>query len=101
METSQFASLSLTVDGVDLSQSSLVQGHSRAPIAFPYHTRVGADTQEHWRLLEEADRVPFNLWNGSTIVAWVSTGLGERGAVIFMVWGWVGEEAAYNGLWWQ
>ena len=97
-------SLSLTVDGVDLSQSSLVQGHSRAPIAFPYHTRVGAETQEHWRLLEEADRVPFNLWNGSTIVAWVSTGLGERGAVIFMVCGsvgWVGEEAAYNGLWWQ
>ncbi|CAI8024130.1 Kazrin-A [Geodia barretti] len=64
------------LDGVDMSQSSLVQGHGQAPIAFPYHTRVAVETQEHWRVLQEAKRVPFNLWNGSTIVAWVSTGLG-------------------------
>ena len=55
----------------------MVQGHGRAPISFPYHTRVAPETQEHWRVLEEADQIPFQLWNGKQIVAWVTTGLGE------------------------
>ena len=70
--------LSLSTDGVDLTQSSsLVQGAGRPPISFPYHTRVGRETQEHWRALEEAQHVPFQLWPGRTIIAWVTTGLGE------------------------
>ena len=60
-----------------MSQSSLLRGHGRASISFPYQTRLAAETQEHWRLLEEAESVPFHHWNSATIVAWVSTGLGE------------------------
>ena len=67
---------SLGADGVDLSQSSLIQGQSHTPIPFPYQPRASVDTQEHWRVLDEAQHIPFQHWNERAIVAWVATGLG-------------------------
>ena len=66
-----------STDGVDLTQSSLLQGHGRPPISFPYHPRLSAETQDHWRTLDETQHVPFQCWNGRAIVAWVTTGLGN------------------------
>eukprot|EP00731_Ephydatia_muelleri_P015545 Em0008g1265a len=68
-----------SVDGLDLSHSSLIQPAPRAnaviPIGFPYAT-VLPHLQDQWKTLEEFKKIPFPQWNGRAIIAWLEAGLG-------------------------
>ena len=65
-------------DGLNLSQSSLIQGsgHSSANVGSPYQS-VGPDLKEQWRILEEARGLSFSKWEVNTIVAWLEAGIGK------------------------
>lgn len=71
-------SASYSTDGLDLSQSSLIQGagNSASSIGSPYQT-VSSDLKEHWRTLEEAKGTPFVKWGLKVLVAWMEAELGE------------------------
>ncbi len=72
------ASLVCCADGIDLSQSSLIQGAGKTStsVGSPYHT-VPSNLKEHWRVLEENKDTPFNKWELKVVVAWLEAGLGE------------------------
>lgn len=85
----QAASQSSSTDGLDLSQSSLIQGSSgtgRPPsaVSFPYQA-VPSDLKEHWRVLEEGKAIPFVKWDLKLVVAWMEAGLGELGQWIILI----------------
>lgn len=67
-----------SADGLDLSQSSLVQGTGRSSssIGSPYQS-ISSDLKEHWRTLEEARGKPFIKWGVKVLVAWMEAQLGE------------------------
>ncbi len=66
-------------DGLDLSQSSLIQGvvgKTAASVGSPYQA-VPSNLKEHWRVLEENKDKPFSKWDLKVLVAWLEAGLGE------------------------
>lgn len=71
-------SISYFTDGLDLSQSSLIQGagHLASNVGAPYQT-MSSDLKEHWRTLEEAKGIPFTKWGLKVLVAWMEAELGE------------------------
>ena len=71
-------SVSYFTDGLDLSQSSLIQGagHAVINVGAPYQV-VSSDLKEHWRTLEDAKGTPFMKWGLKVLVAWMEAELGE------------------------
>ena len=64
-------------EGLDLSQSSMIQGSTKGPtpIGYPYHS-VSPELKEHWRILDEVKTVPFHRWEKQAILVWMETKLG-------------------------
>lgn len=66
-------------DGLDLSQSSLIQGsssHTPTALGSPYQA-LPSNLKQHWRLLEEVKAIPFSKWDLRAVVAWLEAELGE------------------------
>lgn len=65
-------------DGLDLSQSSLIQGLGVSPgtVGSPYQS-VSSDLKHHWRVLEGAKGLAFSKWDLKTVIAWLEAELGK------------------------
>lgn len=67
-----------SADGLDISQSSLLQGAGRSSssVGAPYQS-LPSDLKEQWKILEDAKSVPFSKWDLQATMAWMEVGLGE------------------------